>query len=285
MSRQCIDRDLVIGRTADLPGFPRVINEILETLDDPEANLNILTHLIQLDQVISARVLSLANKAASHTRNLAEVRDIFTATSLIGMGRVRQMVLVSSCVDHLQKMGGAGLAATFWQHSVAVGVCAEDLALHVSKPVSSSAALIAGLLHDVGQLWLARFNSDLFRDAWHEALAHGAGIDVTERERFGVDHAELGAWLAEHWSLPPAIVAAVRFHHECDTAVDQSLVPVVHVAEVLSNALDLTGRKENRVTHLSSSACTALGLVWDEGVQSLFGRIEARSRHFNGYFA
>ena len=280
-----VDRDLVLEKSGDLPGFPRVINEILETLDDPEANLNILTHLIQLDPVITARVLSQANKAASLTRNLANIRDIFTATSLIGIGRVRQMVLVSSCVDYIRELGSSALATTFWQHSVAVGVCGEELALFVKTPVSSAAALIAGLLHDVGQLWLARFNAELFRDAWGDALGHGVGIERAERERFGVDHAELGAWLAEHWLLPQSIVAAIRHHHACDAALDQPLVPVVHVAEVLSNALDLTGRKENRVTHISSGACAALGLVWDEDVRTLFGRIEARSRHVNSFFA
>jgi hypothetical protein len=58
----------------------------------------------------------------------------------------------------------------------------------------------------------------------------------------------------------------------------------VHVAEVLANALDLTGREENRVTSLSSAACNALGLTWDESTRALFGRMEARSRHANALF-
>ena len=95
----------------------------------------------------------------------------------------------------------------------------------------------------------------------------------------------MGAWLAEHWELPPGIVAAIRGHHAPDAALDSTLVPLVHVAEVLCNALDLGNRAENRVTYISSAACKQLELVWDENIRSLFGRIEARSRHANTFFS
>jgi HD-like signal output (HDOD) protein len=163
-------------------------------------------------------------------------------------------------------------------------VCSEELALHTAAPASASAALIAGLLHDVGQLWLYRFKADSFSQAWPHALANGIGIEQAERERFGVDHSVIGAWLAEHWTLPANIVTAIRCHHAPEQALGEPLVPVVHVAEVVSNALDLTGREENHVTSISSAACSALGLTWDESARVLFGRMEARSRHANALF-
>ncbi len=61
--------------------------------------------------------------------------------------------------------------------------------------------------------------------------------------------------------------------------------PLVHVAEVLSNALDLTGCAENRVVTLSAAACRTLGITWNESILPLFGRIEARSSHANAFFA
>lgn len=284
MTTSPVTQELVLEKAGELPGFPRVITEILSTIDDPEANLNILTELIKLDPIIAARVLSLANTAASRTRHLVEIRDIYTATSLIGIGRVRQMALISSCADYFDKIAPANMTSMFWQHSVAVGICGEELALHVDKPVSSSIALIAGLLHDVGQLWLYRFSPAGFRVAWSQALAHSGSIEAAEREQFGYDHSAIGAWLTEYWQLPPAIVAAIRFHHDCDTALDQLIVPVIHVAEVLSNALDLTGRKENNVTHISAAACRSLGITWNEQSRILFGRLDARSRHANAFF-
>jgi len=285
MSPVRLTRDEVIGHSQSLPSFPRFVTDILAALDDPDGSLAVLAECVIRDPVITARVLSAANVASARTRGRAEVADIYTATSLIGMSRVREITLISSLGTFVNGIAVDGMPSTFWQHCVAVGVCCEEVAQYITLPVSSDAALIAGLLHDMGQLWLYSFNPEGYRACWQQALNQAVGIDHVERDHFGVDHATIGAWLAEHWALPGSIVAAIGGHHAPDTALDIALVPLVHVAEVLSNALDLGGRDENRVTQLSSAACQQLGLVWDAEIQPLFGRIEARSRHANAFFA
>ena len=286
MAANTLTRDEVIERSGALPSFPLIVIDMLATLDDPEANLSVLVDHVQHDPVIAARVLSRANTAAARTQRRPAICDIFTAISLIGMGSVREMALISCIGGFADDIShSTSMTATYWRHSVAVGVCSEELALHTAAPASASAALIAGLLHDIGQLWLYRFKADSFRDAWPHALARGIGIEQAERERFDVDHSTIGAWLAEHWALPANIVTAIRYHHDPDPALAEPLVPLVHVAEVLSNALDLAGHEENRVTSISSAACSALGLTWDESARAQFGRMEARSHHANALFA
>jgi putative nucleotidyltransferase with HDIG domain len=284
MTTQMLTRDEVVEYSSKLPGFPRIIALILDTIDDPDANTRTLTDHIGHDPVIAARVLSLANMAAMQARRQSPVQDIFTATSLVGMNHVRQLAIVCGIAGFVDGIASPDTSSTFWQHSVAVGVCSEELSLHTTVPVSASAALIAGLLHDIGQIWLYHFNAEAFRATWGHALASNIGIEAAERERFGVDHSTIGAWLATHWALPESICAAIRHHHEPDVALAQPLVPIVHIAEVLSNALDLSGRAENRVTSISTGACDALGLTWDGSARSLFGRMEARSRHANAFF-
>ncbi len=284
MTTHMITRDEVVEGSSKLPGFPRIISLILDTIDDPEANTRTLTDHIGHDPVIAARVLSLANMASMQTRRQSPVEDIYTATSLLGTNRVRQLAIVCGISGFVDDIAPPEIASTYWQHSIAVGVCCEELALHSPVPISTSSALIAGLLHDIGQIWLYRFSAEDFRATWGQALASNIGIEAAERERFGVDHSTIGAWLATHWSLPESICAAIRHHHEPDVALAQPLVPLVHVAEVLSNALDLAGCNENRVTSISSAACDALGLTWDDSARSLFGRMEARSRHANAFF-
>lgn len=280
-----ITQDEVVTRAAGLPSFPRVITEILASLDDPETNLNVLTDFITHDPVIAARVLSFANRAAERTRSIGSVRDIYTATSLIGMGRIREIALVSSLGHFVGSSLPEGTPLSYWQHSVAVGVCAQELAIHIDAPVSSDSALIAGLLHDIGQLWFYRFQKDTYKLVRHEAHNQGVGIEAAERKHYSVDHSQIGGWLAEHWALPAGITAAIAHHHDPEAALDDLLVPVVAIAEVLSNALDLTERAENQVTHVSIAACMKLDLAFDSSVQPLFGRIEARSRHANSMFS
>ena len=284
MAAFTITRDDVIRHSQKLPSFPHFVTDILAALDDPDSSLTVLASCIIRDPIITARVLSVANLASARGRRMSEVNDVYTAISLIGMSQVRQITLVSCLGSVVGGMAVQGMPTTVWKHCVAVGVCCEELALHIAAPVSSDAALVAGLLHDIGQLWFYTFNPEVYLRCWHQALNQAVSIEVVERDYFGVDHSTVGAWLAEHWALPVGIVAAIRGHHVPDSALGDTLVPLVHVAEVLANALDLGGRDENRVTSISHAACLQLEMVWDDSIRPLFGRIEGRSRHANAFF-
>ena len=117
-----------------------------------------------------------------------------------------------------------------------------------------------------------------------EAINDSVALEVAERRRFGVDHAQVGAWLLAHWQLPANICEAVNGHRAPEAHPGNVLVALIHVAEVVSDALDLARSRESRVTHVSGAACNLLGMVWNADVHALFGRIEARSRHANAFF-
>ena len=280
-----IDRKQVVERSDGLASFPRTVSEILATIDDPDGNMKVLVGCINHDPIIAARVLSVANRAGARARRNSDVTDIYTAASLIGMKRVREITLISSLKNFAGSMLSDGRGLRLWQHSVAVGVCCEEIALHVDAPISVDSSLIAGLLHDIGQFWFQAVEPETFSACRLEAGSRHIGIEQVEREHFGVDHSTVGAWLAEHWDLPADICAAIAGHHTPDSSPGGLLVSLVHVAEVLSNALELSRGDFNQVSYISNAACSKLGLVWNEDSQSLFGRIEARAQHANAFFS
>ena len=279
-----LERKQVIERSDAMVSFPRTVSEILATIDDPDGNLKVLVGCINHDPIIAARVLSVANRAAARARRDTDVTDIYTATSLIGMTRVREITLISSLKNFVGAMVSDEHGSRLWQHSVAVGVCCEEISVHVATPISIDSSLIAGLLHDIGQFWFHAVEPESFHACRLESVARSVGIEQVEREYFGVDHSTVGRWLAEHWELPADICAAIAGHHAPDSEPGGLLVPLVHVAEVLSNALELTGGNANHVSYISSAACKKLGLVWNGDSQTLFGRIEARAQHANAFF-
>jgi len=278
---QSITQTLVLEGRDALPVFPRVIDEILMSLDDPDANIHRMVTHIQRDPVLAGRVFSQANAAANRNRHDANVRDLYTATTLIGLTALRQTVILTSLAGFLRGALPPGLSPAFWEHAAATGISAQQVAAHARLP--SDPALIAGLLHDIGQLWLYRFEPEAFSEVWRQVRERKVTIIEAERAQFGVDHTEVGMWLAESWSLPPAICAAIRWHHAPDNAMDEPLVAVVHVAEVLSNALDL-GSGDARAPYLSAKACELLKLTWDETAEAMFGRIDAVSHFVAHYF-
>ena len=279
-----LNREAVIEFSQQMPSFPRVVADIIATVDDPEGSLNVLVHTINHDPLITARVLAAANKATERVRREAVISDTYAATALVGMSRVREIALISCVNGFLDLLGSDARYRQLWLHSIAVGVAAQELALFTERTVSVGSALIAGLLHNIGQYWFYAYAPGDYGDCMQAAMDDAVPLEIMERQRFGIDHAMAGAWLLEHWQLPAAICEAVNGHRAPDAHHGNLLVPLVHVAEVVSDALDLAGSHESRVTHVSGAACHALGIAWNASVHALFGRIEARSRHANAFF-
>ncbi|MCE1241412.1 MAG: HDOD domain-containing protein [Azonexaceae bacterium] len=280
MQLQLSERE-IIERAGLLPAFPSVVNELLQTLDDENATIGALIQLVGRDPVITARVLSIANAAVMGSRIQRDLRDMQVAVSLIGLARVREIVLGVSLAEFSHE---SRMSHYFWEHSLAVGVAAQELAriAHVSPDY----ALVCGLLHDIGQLWMARFHPLEFQMVRMVINAGDEGCDIQEAERayFGVDHCFIGGVLARAWKLPEAVVAAIEHHHD-EHPPGEKLVAVTHVAEALTNALDLTRQEEARVRYLSQTACTLIGVDWTQDLNYLFGRIEARARYLGKTFA
>ncbi len=261
-----------------LPAFPMVVLQILQTLDDPEGSLSLLSRQVETDAVIAARVLSLCNRAAG-SQGRATVNNVFTALSLVGMARVREAAITIKMASFMQDFAPASAQEYYWTHSLACAVCGVEVAHYTHADVSVDASLIACLLHDVGQLWLLRFEPEGLKAALQAAEDRDVEIDVTEREFFGVDHATIGSWLARSWGLSADICKGIAFHHAPEQGLPEPLVAVVHVSEVLNHALNLSHARRSHVRTISEACCELLGMDWGDDSHSLFGRIEARSRH------
>jgi putative nucleotidyltransferase with HDIG domain len=277
---QTITREYVLDRSAVLPGFPPVIRRILETVNDPDANLNLLVEHIETDPVITGRVLSLANSAAVHSLRAPRITDINSAISMIGTNSVRSIAIACSFASFCGESPYSS-HADFIKHSLSVSASCKELAMHVDTPIPVEEAQIAGLLHDIGHLWLNRFERVRFAQVLDMGLRQRVDIETAETMMFDVSHAQIGAWLAEYWALPASLISAIAHHHKPELAPAVPLVALTHIAELLSHALELPGYGENRVNNVSSYACKALGLFWGKGSQELFGRIEARSKYAN----
>ncbi len=92
---------------------------------------------------------------------------------------------------------------------------------------------VAALLHDVGTVVLAGH----LKERWIPRLKHGStGASPNERALLGIDHAELGANIVEHWGLSCTLIEAIRLHHQpsrCSTGLAYGVVVASAVAENL----------------------------------------------------
>ncbi len=247
----------VIKTLRDLPALPVVVIELLSNLDQEDANTHVLAEKVSRDQALTAKTLRLAN--SSFYGMQSKVTTIQQAIAILGFNSVRTLVTAAAVIGNFSQSEHVAFDfKVFWRHSIATALCAKAMARHLR--VNQDHAFIVGLLHDIGRLVLVT------RSPAHyvEVLAHQAAQDCymleAERTVLGIDHAMVGRALAEHWKFPVLLQKAIDNHHTPDTSDAASLSSIVHVADGIFPALDLSGDEQDLVPPVSLAAWTALGL-------------------------
>lgn len=269
---QTITSAAILASLPKLPAFPGIVVHILKALDDDNSSMTVLVNHLQRDPVIAGRVLSAANRSSQHGHRA--LGGISAAVSFIGMRRVREIVLATSLVDFSRQSQSGRF---YWEHSLAVGICAQELAREFS--LNLDYALVAGLLHDIGKLWMSYLYPRQHQQVIDLQAQSPRPLCEVEREMFGMDHCQIGEIVAENWGLPADIIEAISQHHKPDHPELGQLAAITHVAEAISNGLDLPYRDENQVVDLSENAIRVIGLDWHSDVHDLLGRMDARYQY------
>ena len=77
-----------------LPSIPKVAQDLIQQFDNPNTNLDAVARNINLDPVIAAKVLRLANSA--RFRGAREAHSVEDAASRLGFNTLRTLVLASA---------------------------------------------------------------------------------------------------------------------------------------------------------------------------------------------
>ncbi|MCS7208421.1 MAG: HDOD domain-containing protein [Fimbriimonadales bacterium] len=194
-----------------LQPLPQVVMQLVELVDSDAATVEQIESLINAEPVLCGKVLQIANSAYyGLSRSVGSIR---AALLLLGAHAVKGIALSVASVAALQGGRAVGKAERMlWHHSVAVASYAQGIARACRWGLRASEdAYIAGLLHDIGTLFLLTKFPKLYQPL---VLSESEQLLITrERELFGYDHADIGAMIVEHWKLPTRIVRAVGQHH------------------------------------------------------------------------
>jgi putative nucleotidyltransferase with HDIG domain len=261
----------VLAQADKLPALPQIVARILDMLGDEEANVDILSTHIVSDPAVVGRLLAAANSGALGASG--HVESVRQAIMLLGISRVRDITLATAIIDRFKAVPPFD-ARKLWLHSVGVAICGQEVAR--SAGLSVDVAYTAGLLHDVGQLLLVAVDPERYAEVLTRRTERDIDIVDAEREYLGVDHAHVGGELARHWKLPEAVADAIAAHHAAaGNEPENEMADAVHVAEVLSHALNLGGSEGARVPNLSDLSCARMGIDWRQ-FAARFPVIEAR---------
>ena len=225
---QSLATELSKGKV-DLPSFPDIALKVRKVLTDENVSQEKVVRVVGSEPALAARLMQIANSAALNFSGKS-ITDLRTAIARMGFNMVRSAA-IAFAMSQLKKVDSLkGLEKPLddlWKRSAAVAAMSHAVARRFSK-VNPDTAMLAGLLHGIGQLYI------LTRSSQHPGLfADHSAYNSIVRDW----HASVAKALLENWDMTEEIVTAVSefedFERENSGAVD--LTDVLTVGYLLAS--------------------------------------------------
>ncbi|HEC20773.1 MAG TPA: HDOD domain-containing protein [Gammaproteobacteria bacterium] len=203
--------DLVNDRLT-VPSMPEVAVKIRRMIEQEDASIPKLVQAIQADPAVSARLIKAANGALYH--GYPPVETCVRAIERLGVNTTKHLVVSFVLRNLFQEAITTKLldhcACDLWLHSVEVAAISQALA-NVTPGLDAEEALLAGLLHDIGELVILSYADNYPEIARDETSLRG----VIQPIKGKIGRAVLQAWQfaepfllaaaeAEQWTRNPA---------------------------------------------------------------------------------
>ncbi|MCP4705817.1 MAG: HDOD domain-containing protein [candidate division Zixibacteria bacterium] len=226
----------IADRVKEMPMLSVVSTRLMELLGEENYSVRDVVGIVENDAILTSKILRAANSVAFSPR--VPITSVMAAINNMGE-KVIMGIAIESCAPKVfnEPLGGyMSEAGQMWDHSLCTAIGARILSSYTIKESSSNLAFTAGLLHDIGKSVM----SVILEGKTEEMMGHidsgeGSFLDA-EKSIAGMDHAELGYELAQHWKLPDQLANAIKFHHHPLDVDDKykTLVYTVHLGDVLA---------------------------------------------------
>lgn len=250
------DLQKLINSIPLLPTLPETYNQVRACITDDEIDIERMAEAISQDVNLSTTLLHWGNSALFGQRFLVDT--IKKAIIVLGTDIVETLVLSESSYRAVKTSAGniPGFnVSLFKNHSIATATIARLLVkfTHSNHIDMQDRAFISGLLHDLGKLFLAYYLPEQFQRAIELANRNQSTLMAAEQSIYQTDHAELGAMIAEWWSLPPFLVEAIRSHHQPrSTPIEAEISAATYVGNYLARQFSFDshiGQHEQDIDH------------------------------------
>jgi HD-like signal output (HDOD) protein len=183
-----------------LPSFPDVAQRVQRALEDPRTTPAKVARVIGIDAALAVRILQLANSAFLNP-SAKPITELQQAVNRLGHQLVR-CTAVSFSLQQMTKSQEAVLRPQLhelWRQGTLVASIAYVLARE-TKAANPEEALVAGLMHNIGSLYIIT--------RAHQ-LGAMMGTDDAATQLLSRGHPRIAGAILGHWKFAPAIVAAV----------------------------------------------------------------------------
>jgi HD-like signal output (HDOD) protein len=253
-----------------LPSYPDVAQRVQRALEDPRTTPATVARVIGIDAALAVRILQLANSAFLNPYS-KPITDLQQAVNRLGHQLVR-CTAVSFALQQMTNSCGAALRPKLhelWRQGTLVASIAYVLARE-TKAASPDEALVAGLMHNIGRLYI------IIRV--HQQGA-ALGADDAAIRVLNQGHPRIAGAILGHWKFAAAIVSAVSNQKALDLPAKESarltdlliaaisLVPCVFYRDLLDETVTASAPFQRLA--LDAAACGRLLQTTAQQIKSL----------------
>ncbi|BCG64006.1 MAG: hypothetical protein methR_P1771 [Methyloprofundus sp.] len=206
-----------LSQPIQLPLLAKNIHILMQALADEDLNYQQLADVIKHYPSITARLLFLANSPWSAP--IAPIINIEQACARLGIAVVKSLSIAISVASTFDTRRCPLFSAVhFWTISMLVsegaGLLATKLPSNLTNIELEHTAQTAGILHNLGLLWLVD-NFPIETDQAFQAITNDSSlltINHLLRQCTGADYCEIGGWVAKQMQLPEVLTVAMQHH-------------------------------------------------------------------------
>jgi putative nucleotidyltransferase with HDIG domain len=222
----------IVDQITSLPQFPENIVMIQKLINDPKSEMADIARQISMDPAMTADLLKVVNSAQFMLSK--KVDSISEAVKMVGIRGIKNMLYSYGT----QKILGDDTTdkRILWDHSYKTAFYAYNLAKNFRKDRNLlDDVFVGGILHDMGKIIFANVYPDLLNKIKTFCVEKGIPASTFEDLSAGLNHAEIGALIAQKWNFPDNLVSAIRLHHDPNVAPAEfkDLVETVYLANML----------------------------------------------------
>lgn len=248
--------EFLASNTLELPVFHSVALKLQQILEKSDYDLEEVMALIAEDQALVSKVLRVAN--SPFYSGLSEVSTIKDALIRLGAREIANLTMVASQADFYYSDNETlnNYMRILWNHALGCATGTRWLAEKSGYKNLAQEAFLAGLLHDIGKLFLLKVLDELDKTGQ-------LGVSLNEalvREVLDRLHAGQGYILMQKWNLPEIYCQAVGNHHreECDTG--DMLLVLVRLADLACRKCGMGMHHEPAIVLLTTQEAQILGI-------------------------
>jgi len=221
----------IVDNISSLPQFPENIRLVEKLINDPKSEMTDIARQIYMDPALTADLLKIVNSAQYMLSK--KVDSISDAVKMVGIRGIKNLLYSYGS----QKILGADSSdkKSLWEHSYKTAFFAYNLAKNFRRDRNLlDDAYVGGILHDMGKIVFSNAHPDFLNKIKRFLSERKMPASTLEDLAAGMNHAEIGARIAEKWNFPEDLVAAIRFHHDPASAPPESkdLVSAVYLANM-----------------------------------------------------